>query len=93
LVDNGSIISVLLFYAIDTNDSPVSAWALAGRVPDRLKSLVFEDRTHEVVVGAIWQWAGVVDVVGADLALLLGDPFSQESSLVKPPAKALRDFS
>jgi hypothetical protein len=54
--------------------------------------LVFENRTHQIVVSAIWQWAGVVDVVGADLALLLGDPFSQESSLVKPPAKALRDF-
>ena len=43
-------------------------------------------------MSAIGQRTGFMNVVRVNLALLLGNPFSQESSLVKPPTKALRDF-
>jgi hypothetical protein len=92
LVDNGSIISVLLFYAIDSDDSSVGAWALAWDVPNGLESWVFEDCAHEIVMSRFWQGAGFVDIVRADPSLLPGDFLGQEACLLEPPAKALGDL-
>jgi hypothetical protein len=70
----------------------VGAGSNAVRVPNGFESLVFEDRAHQVVMSAIWQCTSIVDVVGADLALLLGNLLCRVSGLLEPPAKALGDL-